>query len=120
MTALIRFPDFLRVCSPQMNSWGETWLSRQGEASDNFFDGVLDQYTRLQLSQFATDVGVSISETKIPPMRPHWLAEIVTEICLHDIWHAEQYIQQRAASLVSLTLYHACCLLNEFLAQPNT
>lgn len=92
MTAVIRFPDFLRVCSPQMNSWGDSWLSHQGDSSYNFFDGVLDRYRGLEISS---------SETQIPPMRPHWLAEIVTEICLRDIWHAEQYIQQRAASLVS-------------------
>jgi len=100
VTALIRFPDFLRVCSPQMNSWGDSWLSLQGDAQDNFFNSVLDHYKRLELPDFVTDGAFLTAQVEIPPMRPHWLAELVTEICLQGTEHAEQYIQMRASSLL--------------------
>ncbi|CAB9509212.1 expressed unknown protein [Seminavis robusta] len=99
MTALIRFPDFLRVCSPQMNNWGTRWTSLQGSALDSFFDGVMQHFKKLELGELAGDGGLR-PDYEVPKMRPHWLAELVTEICLNGIVHAEQYIQQRAASLL--------------------
>lgn len=101
VTALIRFPDFLRVCSPQMNNWGDWWTKdSQHHAPDKFFDDVLERYKRLEMSEFVTDGAFQGSELKIPSIRPHWLTEIVTDICLQGTEHAEQYIQQRAASLL--------------------
>ena len=40
-------------------------------------------------------------------MRPHWLAEIVVDICLLGTEHAEQYIHHRSASLLH-ELFWAC------------
>lgn len=100
MTALIRFPDFLRVCSPQMNTWGSSWMQLEHNTQDDFYDSVLDHYKRLELPDFVTDGSFHNSEVKIPPMRPHWLVEVATEICLQGTEHAEQYIQMRAASLL--------------------
>lgn len=100
MTALIRFPDFLRVCSPQMNNWGSNWNAPHSQMQDTFFDKVLNHYRQLELPDFGSDGALQNSSLSIPPMRPHWLAEVVTEICLHGTEHAEQYIQQRAGSLL--------------------
>lgn len=100
VTALIRFPDFLRVCSPQMNNWVRWWSNTLEHGSDSFFDEALDHFRQLNLSSFVTDGSSPMLDKNIPQIRPHWLAELCIDILLSGTEHAEQYIQQRAASLL--------------------
>lgn len=101
VTALIRFPDFVRINGPQMLNWGSWWRTDPGSMPDKFFDDALGLYLKLQLPAFIGGEGSSQrSKVDIPTMRPHWLAEVVVDICLLGTEHAEQYIQHRSASLL--------------------
>lgn len=106
VTALIRFPDMIRVNGPQMLNWGNWWRTDPSAVPEKFFDDALDRYYKLRLSSF---VGGESSQRRveIPKMAPHWLAEIVVDICLLGTEHAEQYIQHRSASLLH-ELFWAC------------
>lgn len=99
ITAFVRFPDFIKVNSPQMNSWSEWWLTASPLTNVNFFDNILEQYEKFGLPSILSD-STSQERMKLPRMRPHWLAEIVVDICLSGIEHAEQNIQRRSASLL--------------------
>jgi hypothetical protein len=101
MTSFVRFADFTRVNSPQMMNWKDWMGSGPRLAPPGFFDAVLDQYSAFRLASF---VGGDETDRKatldIPKMRPHWLSELVIDVCLLGTVHAEQYIQQRSASLL--------------------
>jgi hypothetical protein len=99
ITGLIRFPDFVRVNSPQMLNWTNWWLPSSGR-SDTFFTGILNHYRKCRLSRFVGRENEPSEDISIPPLRPHWLAEIVTDICLLGTEHAEPQIQQRSAALL--------------------
>jgi hypothetical protein len=101
LTAFIRYPDFIKVNGPQMLNWDRWWTGIPPTFKIDFFDDILTQYSNYNLPEFVVnDVPVLIDATMIPPIRPHWLAEIVVDICLFGTEHAEQYIQHRSASLL--------------------
>lgn len=90
----------MTVCSPVMESWAlPDGLSV--DAARSFFSDTLEKINRLGLSEFtAPDGPVSKEEVAIPRMKPHWLAELCTDICLSATGHAEESIQFRASSLL--------------------
>ena len=101
VTALVRFPDFIRVNSPQMQNWSIWSLRAPSHLALDFFSKALEQLESLTMSGFTAAERSDLSSSfHIPPLKPHWLAELVTDICLAGIEHAEQYIQHRAASLL--------------------
>lgn len=107
VTALIRFPDFIKVSGPQMLNWSNWWTNSGSRANAKFFDNILERYQHFRLPDFVTsDAGVR-KDVLVASMRPHWLAEIVVDICLLGTEHAEQYIHHRSASLLH-ELFWAC------------
>jgi hypothetical protein len=101
ITALVRFPDFIRVNSPQLQNWSNWALRAPSHLTLDLFSAALEQLESLTMSGFAaTERSDQNLSFHIPSLKPHWLAELVTEICLAGTEHAEQYIQHRAASLL--------------------
>ena len=98
-TALVRFVDIIRVNSPQMLNWGSWWTERPNDSADRFFDNMLDRYAQYGFPSFVEGEG-SKRIVSIPPMRPHWMVELLVDICLIGTEHVEQYIQNRSASLI--------------------
>jgi hypothetical protein len=107
VTAFVRYPDFIKVNGPQMLNWSNWWTGAPPpRASAKFFDDVLERYRRFQLAEFVANERGGMQKVAIfPTMRPHWLAEIVVDICLLGTEHAEQYIQNRSASLLHEMLW---------------
>jgi hypothetical protein len=99
ISAFARFPDFTRVNSPQMNNWTDWWTKAPALSTVNFFDDIVDRYGKLGRPSILSD-STSQERIELPRMRPHWLAEIVVDICLSGIEHAEQNIQSRSSSLL--------------------
>jgi hypothetical protein len=100
VTALIRFPDFVRVNGPQMLNWTK-WWAPSPTRTDAFFNDILDQYQRYRLADFVgNEGGNQHSKIIIPAIHPHWLAEIAVDVCLLGTEHAEPQIQQRSAALL--------------------
>lgn len=98
ITAFVRFADFVRVNSPQMNNWPVTSAAH---TTRSFFDQALENILSLGLPGFVTTDGPRVTEgMKFPNLKPHWLAELVVDICLSGSDHAEQKIQHRASSLL--------------------
>lgn len=101
VTAFVRFPDFIKVNGPQMLNWGNWWTGAPPPRSTvKFFDDIICRYHRFQIPEFVGNDGGMQKDVVMPSMRPHWLAEIVVDICLFGTEHAEQYIQHRSASLL--------------------
>lgn len=108
MTSLVRFSDFTRVNSPQMMNWRDWMGSGPRLAPPTFFDAILEQYDSFRLPAFVGGDDVDRNAViDIPRMRPHWLCELVVDICLLGTVHAEQYIQQRSASLLHEVFWHS-------------
>jgi hypothetical protein len=102
ITTLVRFPDFIRVNSPQMQNWSNWSIQAPPHLALDFFSTALKQLESFSLREFSsTDRREESSGITFPSLQPHWLAEIVTDICLAGTEHAEQYIQHRAASLLN-------------------
>ena len=99
ISAFVRFPDFIKVNSPQMNSWTNWQTSSPVLSTVNFFDDILNRYEKLGLPSILSD-STNRERMELPRMRPHWLSEIIVDICFSGIEHAEQNIQQRSASLL--------------------
>lgn len=80
------------------------------ESSRRFFSDLLEKINRLGLSEFTSSDGpISKEPVTIPRMKPHWLAELCTDICLSATGHAEESIQIRASSLLfELFWRHSC------------
>lgn len=100
VTALIRFPDLIRINGPQMLNWGDWSKSDPNGMRDCFFDDALDRFEQFRLPNFVGGEASHRAQVDIPAMRPHWLAEVVVDVCLLGTEHAEQYIQHRSASLL--------------------
>ena len=100
ITLFVRFPGFMAVCPPLI----ESWTLPQGTTADvtrRFYSEALEKINSLGLSELtASDGPVRKDPILIPKMKPHWLAEICTDICLSATGHAEQSIQFRASSLL--------------------
>lgn len=100
ITIFVRFPEFMTVCSPIMESWTLP-VGSSADSARRFFSGALEKISRLGLSEFvAADGPISKEPITIPRMKPHWLAELCTDICLSATGHAEEQIQFRASSLL--------------------
>lgn len=79
ISGLVRFPDFVKVNSPQMLNWWEPSFSR----SDSFFDDILDQYRGYNLPDFCAMEGSSqFIKIDTPSMHSHWLSELCIDICM--------------------------------------
>lgn len=115
VTALVRFPDFFRVNAPQMLNWNNLLSYGPATPTPSFFDEILEQYQTFRLPDLVgSDEASSDQRNKqqsnninnIPSkMKPHWLSELVIDICLIGVVHAEQYIQHRSASLLHELLW---------------
>jgi hypothetical protein len=106
VTAFVRYPDFIKVNGPQMLSWEKWWTGLPPNSTNEFFDEIVSRYASYNLPQFVSiDESLSKSAQILSKMQPHWLAEIVVDICLFGTEHAEQYIQHRAASLLHELLW---------------
>ena len=102
VTTLVRFPDFIRVNSPQFQNWSSWSIQAPPHLALDFFSTALKHLKSLALPEFSsTDRHDDSSTLTFPELKPHWLAEVVTDICLSGTEHAEQYIQQRAGSLLN-------------------
>ena len=101
VTLFARLPDFHYVNFPYMNSWGH-WLTRASERSTiSFFDNAIEELGRFDMSMYTGgEATLRHSTIQLPELRPHWLVELVTDICLSATGHAEQNIQHRASSLL--------------------
>ncbi|KAL3910930.1 MAG: hypothetical protein SGILL_007490, partial [Bacillariaceae sp.] len=99
ISAFVRFQDFVRINSPQMNNWTDWWTTAPAISTVIFFDDIIDRYEKLGLPSILSD-STSQDRMELPRMRPHWLTEIVIDICLAGIEHAEQNIQRRSSSLL--------------------
>lgn len=97
VSLFVRFSEFTKVNSPQMNNWNGNLTNMSPFAALSFFDKALAKYSSYSL-QPPYD-GASPNPFKSQVL-PHWLSEIVTDICLAGVEHAEQNIQQRASSLL--------------------
>lgn len=101
VTLLVRFPDFVDVNRPLMRYWEGWSLSKQTAANRRFFSESLERILSLEIPGFATSDGpVKRKAIKIPDRKPHWLVELVTDICLAASEHADQSIQLRGSSLL--------------------
>jgi hypothetical protein len=97
VTALVRFPDFIRVNGLETSRWDK----RSQKSTGSVYDDILCRFERFRLPDFVgTEDTPRRSQIDMPPMMPHWLSEIVVDICLMGTCHAEQYIQNRSASLL--------------------
>ena len=90
----------MTVCVPILESWALP-AGSSVESARRFFSDALEKFSRLGLSEFtASDGPISKEPVIIPRMKPHWLAELCTDICLSATGHAEENIQFRASSLL--------------------
>jgi hypothetical protein len=99
ISAFVRFPDFMKVNSPQMNSWTNSLTLAPDLSTVNFFDSVLERYEKLGLQSILGDSKTQ-RRIEVPRMRPHWMAGTVVDICFSGIEHKEPNIQLRSASLL--------------------
>lgn len=103
VTLFIRFSDFLKVNLPLMESgnWESNTADKSITSTRRFYTNVLEKISRFGLSEITSSDGPRSKEpVAIPTLKPHWLAELCTDICLGATGHAEESIQQRASSLL--------------------
>lgn len=99
ISAFVRFPDFIKVNSPQMNSWTNSLTLSPNLTTVNYFDNVLERYEKLGL-QTILSFSSNQQTMELPRMRPHWMTETIVDICFSGIEHKEPNIQLRSASLL--------------------
>jgi hypothetical protein len=92
-TGLIRFVDLIKINSPHMLSWRAWWEIPSMNMDEKFFNSNL-------VTQFKTLGVITCTDGAFPSMRPHWLVELLVDVCLKGTEHVETHIQQRAASLL--------------------
>ncbi|GAX19245.1 hypothetical protein FisN_4Lh171 [Fistulifera solaris] len=92
-TALIRFVDLIKINSPYMLNWRAWWEIPSMSMDEKFFNSSL-------VTQFKTLGVITCTDGAFPSMRPHWLVELLVDVCLKGTEHVETHIQQRAASLL--------------------
>lgn len=99
ISSFVRFQDLIRINSPQMDNWSDWWTTAPALTRVAFFDEIVDRYESLGLPSILSDSS-NQDRIEIPRMRPHWLVEIIVDVCLAGIEHAEQNIQRRSSSLL--------------------
>lgn len=108
VTAFIRFPDLIRVSSPQMLSRSSWWTESATSTTELYFDELLRRYRDLRMTQFADgDSNARLNSMVVGAMRPHWMCELLVDICMTGTEHVEQHIQNRSSSLLH-ELFWAC------------
>lgn len=101
VTLFVRYPDFMTVNLPLMASIDSCPVGSSPDLARSYFSSILEQMDRLSLPEYASADGpVNKESLSIPRMKPHWLAEICTDICLRGTDHAEENIQLRSSSLL--------------------
>jgi len=101
VTLLIRFPEFVSVNKPIMDTWGHWPFSASTLSTNDFFANALNEIETFSMANFsASDGPVRRPSLNIPPFKPHWLAELITDICLSAAEHVDPPIKHRAASLL--------------------
>ena len=101
VTLLVRFPDLVEVNRPMMKHWEGWSFVEQTSVNRRFFTRSLDQFLALGMANFAASDGpVNRKTFDIPERKPHWLIELITDICLASSDHADQNIQLRGSSLL--------------------
>ena len=117
VTAFVRYADFIKINSPQMLRW-KPWMLRQSASSlNNLFDNILDRYIGLGASGLGAEEG-SNGQVGAPSLKPHWLAEVMVDICLLGMGHAESQIQCRSSSLLFEMFWS--CSQESILADTHT
>jgi hypothetical protein len=100
ITTFVRFLDFVKVNKPLMECWGDWTLRPPTRANRFLFSNAVDELMSLGMETFA-DIDANRKKTvTIPEFKPHWLVELVTDICLSATGHLESNIQNRAAALL--------------------
>lgn len=100
VTAFVRFADFLHVNKPVVEKWG-SWAFRPPSSENrHLYLQAIDELDDFNMSDFAISAASRKSYLVIPDLKPHWLVELVMDICLDASGHVEQSIQLRAASLL--------------------
>lgn len=100
ITAFVRFPDLIKINSPQFNSLDDSLFGVPGFSTTFLFDELL-RSNEMQRSGLADGrVMGLLSGSKKMRMHPHWLVDIITDVCILGTEHAEQNIQRRSSSLI--------------------
>jgi len=99
ITLFVRFADFTEANKPLMKTWEGWAFYDQTELNRRFFSKSLNQFMNLGMSAFAESNG-PIGNVDIPPLQPHWLAELITDICIAASCHRDKSIQLRGSSLL--------------------
>jgi hypothetical protein len=100
ISAFVRFPDLVTINSPQFNSLNESLFRVPGFSAMTFFDKMLVAFEKLKSQLLDGGNLFGLPGSKDMRMRPHWLVEIITDVCLLGTEHAEQNIQRRSSSLL--------------------
>lgn len=100
VSAFARFAEFIRVNSPQMLGWENWWTSSPSRSKGSFYDNILHRFEGFRLPQFSGIGDQQNIDTQSVSMRPHWLAEVLVDVCLAGIEHAEHKIQQKSATIL--------------------
>ena len=101
VSLFIRFSEFFRVNTPLMETWDSWPMSAPPSSTRIFFNDAIRQLESFGMPSFVGSEGPTrMSAVQIPPLKPHWLLELVSDICLTATGHAEQNIQHRASSLL--------------------
>ena len=82
-----------------MEHWGN-WPCAPTRVSRHFFTNALSELENLSMPNFTASEGPTGVNTIVPSWKPHWLIELVTDICLSSTCHVELSIRQRSASLL--------------------
>jgi hypothetical protein len=97
VTAFVRCPDFVKINCPQLSHS----MAPPGSKTRAFYDSTIESFTKLGMSRFtSTESSYLEHGINIPKLKPHWLTELVVDICLSGTEHAEQKIQHRSSSLL--------------------
>ena len=100
VTTFIRFLDYVKVNKPLMETWGDWTLRPPTRNNRHLFSDAVEQLQALSMSSFADIDTARNQKVVIPEWKPHWLVELVTDICLSATGHLEQNIQNRASALL--------------------
>lgn len=69
VTALVRFPEFIKVNSPQMLNWTNWWTNAPSRVTSKFYDNILDRYQALRLPLFVGNEDTKLKSIDLPTMR---------------------------------------------------
>lgn len=99
ITTFIRVIDFVKLNNPLMEAWD--WaLKLPTRKTRNLFSKAIDELKSLGMDQFVDIDRNRKDDLHIPELKPHWLVELVIDICLAASSHQHQDIQLRATALL--------------------